>query len=123
MAGTITVDIAVQVENGGLNDTFLPGTQTITETNLGVTGGTNLIPTSDTVIPDLTGLTAEGWCVMQNLDATNYITWGPDNSGSMVVLGKLKPGESITFRVAPTVVLHAQANTASCLLFCRVYED
>lgn len=124
MAGIITIGISLQVANGGLLDPFTPDVQQITETNLGVLGGTNTIPTSDTVIPGLTGLTAEGWCAMKNLDATNYILWGPDNGGgAIVVVGKLKPGESIVFRVAPTVVLHAQAHTASVQLFTRIWED
>lgn len=124
MSGTIDFNASLSVSNGLFNDQFAPQAQQIAETNLGVVGGTHSIPTADTLIPELTGLTAEGLCVMQNLDATNYLTWGPDNgSGAMVVAGKLKPGEFCVFRLAPTVILRANADTAALLLFCRIYED
>ncbi len=123
MSGTISISQALQVVNGELVDQFIPNPQTITETNVGVVGGSYSITTSAMNIPNLSGLTAEGWCVMQNLDPTNYVTWGPSNSGTMVPVGKLKPGESIQFRVAPSAVLMAQANTAAVLLLCRVWED
>jgi hypothetical protein len=54
-----------------------------------------------------------GYVLMHNLDATNFITVLPDNTGAAVV--KLKPGEYALFRLAAAAPF-VQADTAGCNL-------
>jgi hypothetical protein len=124
MANEINLNFILQVNNAAFRDAFAPLPMSLTQTNVGVAGGVQSIPITDTLVAGLTGLTANGYAVLQNLDTTHYVLWGPDNgSGAMVVLGKLKPGECAVVRIAPTVVLRAQADTAAVKLLVRVWED
>lgn len=86
----------------------------------GPTPGTVLCATGGTTI-SLAQLTAlGGWCEIENLDPTNYVTWGIFAGGSSFVpVGDLLPGEKALFRLAATLlgssnVLRIVANTAAC---------
>ena len=57
-----------------------------------------------------------GWCVVKNLDDTNYITLGATGSLNL----KLLPGETAIFRL--NAALYAQANTAACALEYIIIE-
>ncbi|MGA2035884.1 MAG: hypothetical protein ABSG68_26855 [Thermoguttaceae bacterium] len=125
MANEIQASLSVRILNGAYSQVISPQPASIAQTNVGAGGiPSQSIPTADTVIAGLTGLTANGYAFLQNLDATHYILWGPDNgSGAIVVLGKLKPGEYAWVRIAPSVVLRAKADTAACKLQVFVLED
>lgn len=71
------------------------------------------IGTSEEAIT-FTDITTEGWLFMKNLDATNYVQWGPTTGGAMVVMGRLKAGEEACFRMDSGATLRLQANTAAC---------
>ncbi len=122
MANEIQVDLSVSVTNGNLDfaqaDTF-EADQT---TAKGGNPGTVTIGTSEEAISfgDITSL---GIVIIKNLDETNYITWGPESGGTMVVVGKLKPGESAVLRLNPGITLRAQANTASCNVRIFAFDD
>jgi hypothetical protein len=61
----------------------------------------------------------EGFMYLRNLDATNFITYGPVSGGSMVGIGKLLPGEENLLRLIPGTTVRAKADTDACLLqFC-----
>lgn len=64
----------------------------------------------------------KGIVVVENLDATNYITLGLDVTGSFVYPIKLLPGEAYVFRSQEGASWYAQANTAACKLRVRVFE-
>ena len=70
-----------------------------------------------------TELTSLGWCFMRNLDSTNYVEWGPDSGGSLVVCGRLEAGEIALFRLSPAITLRTQANTAAVELDILILED
>lgn len=61
-----------------------------------------------------TDITTEGWLFLKNLDGTNYVQWGPESAGAMVVMGRLKPGEEACFRMDSGATLRLKANTAAC---------
>lgn len=69
---------------------------------------------------DLSKLTAAGWCRMVNLDPNNFVEWG---SGSMDLVGKMKPGEPTLFRIRPGSDLHLKADTADCEVQVTIFED
>lgn len=66
-----------------------------------------------------------GILIMRNVDATNYVKWGPDNAGSLVELGRLPPAtnEFALFRLAPSgVTLRLQANGGTCKVEYELLE-
>ena len=126
MANEITFNPSFLIANGSLRETFTPGSLLITQTTIGVGGHAQSIGTDAAENLDVGDVATNGYCILRNLDATNYVNWGPDDggsSGAMVTCGKLKPGEVAIFRLAPGVTLMAQANVAAVKLYVRVYED
>lgn len=68
------------------------------------------------------GVTNAGYCHMKNLDATNFVTYGP--IAADVHLGKLKPGESCLLRWNKAAAVPViQADTAACDVEILVIED
>lgn len=58
-----------------------------------------------------------GWLFMRNLDATNPVSWGMSDAGTMKAVGTMKAGEPWTsFRVKASVDVRLQATTANCLV-------
>jgi hypothetical protein len=122
MPGTITASLQCQVAH----DKFLLNANvpsvTMEQTDQGGgQPGTVTIATSeaDISVPDLA---TPGWCVIQNLDDTNYFTIGPKSGGAMVALAKVLPGEFACFRLAGSVILRAIANTAAVLARIQIFE-
>ena len=74
---------------------------------------TQLIGTSEEAI-DLGEITSVGWAYFKNLDVTNYLEIYNGSAGAKLV--KLLAGESAFFRMPPTCVPYALANTAACYL-------
>lgn len=80
-----------------------------------------------TIFPDLT---TEGICVLQNLDATNYVQWGKkDGSGNMQAIGRLSARPSTSedafpavFQYEPGATLRMKADTGACQVQVTIYE-
>ena len=68
-------------------------------------------------------LSTLGWAFLQNLDTTNFITYGPTIGGYLQKFGKLKAGESCLVRLSPGMILRALADTATCKLKTKIFED
>jgi hypothetical protein len=114
MANEINVTISMRVRKGNLVADVIPGNQQI---DMGVARG----PVPGTVVVDTTeaavsfaALATLGLIVITNLDATNYIDFGPEESGAMVAAVRVKAGESCIFRLVPGTTYRAKANTAAC---------
>ena len=92
-----------------------------------MTAGASHCPTVDVgtseealVVGDLSGV--EGFIALRNLDATNFVTWGPESGGAMVAIGKLLPlGEPAIFRMKPGVTLRLKADTAACKVQVKLF--
>jgi hypothetical protein len=120
MADEVKVQIQVVVQNGNFKDTFSPGQQKYDQTTgSGGNPGTVSIGTSEENIAF--GDVTPGWIVMQNLDATNFITYGADDASTMKTLGKLQPGGVACFELAAGVTIRALADTATCLVSIKGY--
>jgi len=117
----IQISATVTVNKGSFKDTYNPGLLSVTQASAGRGGGTQTIGTSESVI-SLANVSSLGYCIFQNLDATNYLDWGPESAGAMVVAGPLNPGEFCIVRLKPGTTYRAQANSASCRLDVRAYE-
>lgn len=61
---------------------------------------------------------------LRNLDPTNYVQWGPKDTGAMILFGRLLPTANVAKPVPPTIVyldsgsitLRWKAHTAACLV-------
>ena len=122
MANEITLKFSLQAENGFLKQSVNIGQLQVDQAAAGMAGGAQEIGTSEEIV-DFGDVSTEGLLFLRNLDDTNYIEFGPEDTGAMVAVGKLEPGEFAFFRVKPSVVLRAQADTAACLLQVLLLED
>ena len=102
---------ACQSLNFGLNDV-------VTVSGNAIAVATQSIATVDTTLTLPAALSTVGFCVFQNLDATNFITIGNDGTN---YAAKLKPGEIALFRFNGTI--HAKADTGACMLAFWIIED
>lgn len=122
MANEISLNVVMQIVNGSYRDMFSPGQISISQAAIGRGGYVQLIGTSETWV-NFGDVVTNGYCILQNLDATHYVTYGPEIGSVMVTFGKLNPGEIAVLRIAPTVIMWAKADTAAVKLDVRLYED
>lgn len=123
MANEINISFNAQIENGYYRDTIQLGQMQIDQAAIGRGGHVQNVGT-DAEVVDLGDVATNGLLYLRNLDDTNYVTFGPQSDGATIeVFGKLKPGEFAFLRLAPTVVLWAEADTGACLVDVRLYED
>lgn len=121
MAGTIQYALNVTVSNGEYRDLIANGSKSITQTAVGRGGHVQSIGTTEEVV-DIGDVATSGYLYLHNLDAANFVEFGPESAGAMVSLGKLLAGEEAWLPVKPSVVLRAKADTAAVLLDVRLYE-
>ena len=113
MADELKITLQVQLTNGELKDTINPGQKKFDQTTARAGGpGVVNIGTSEENISfgDIT----PGYVYLQNLDATNYVEFGMDDSSTIKKLGKLQPGGVALFELAASQTLRMIANTAAC---------
>jgi hypothetical protein len=84
---------------------------------------TQAIGTSEEAITIPGDIATLGYASFTNMDATNYVTIGPDSGGAMVAAMRLKAGESAVLRLSPGASYRAQANTAAVNLDINVFND
>ena len=60
--------------------------------------------------------------MIENLDATNFVKYGPKSGGSMVLLGRVSPGGMAPFELGAGVTLRMVADTAACNVRIRGYN-
>jgi hypothetical protein len=101
-----------------------PGTTTITLSGQGFASGIQAIGTSaeDLDIGDI-GAANVGKVYLRNLDTTNFVTYGLNDSATLKAIGKLKPGEWAWFRIKPSAALMLQADTAACNVQYKLFRD
>lgn len=120
MAGTIRVNLQVDISNSPHNASILVSNDSFVQTGKGGGNpGTVSIGTTEESVA-FTELGTEGWLFMKNLDSTNYVQWG---FATTVYGGRLKPGEHAWFRLEPSATLYLKANTAACLVQINCFED
>lgn len=111
MANEITITGSLKVSNGGYVDTTPSLRIQDDQSTLGGHSAVVSVGTSEETVP--TGdVTSEGWLAITNLDATNYVEYGPDSTG-MVALGRLEPGHTHILKLKAGVTVKWQANTAA----------
>ena len=124
MANEINIGLNMQVRNGFFSDTANPGTIQVDQAALGRGGYVQDIGFAAPEVVDFGDVTTNGYMYLRNLDETNYVTFGPQSDAATIeVFGKLKPGEVALLRVAPTIIMWAQADTAAVKLEVSLFED
>jgi hypothetical protein len=128
MANEITVNLTTTLQNpststtGGLRDTFTSGSMRQNQSTAGCYTATVATSTSEAAFPS-SGLGTNGLMVLQNLDSTNDIDWGPSSGGTMITAGTLKAGgppQMIYCKSSATFRHKAAAGTPKLLI--RIYE-
>lgn len=120
MANEISASARLRVANGNLKFEYDTGTQTFTQAAVGgPTPGYVTIGTTEESIA-FGELGTLGWCLIKNLDATNYVQWGP---ATTVYVGRLEAGEFALLRLEPGTTLYLKANTAACKVLVYGIED
>lgn len=122
MSNEIKITLGVAYANGALSDSVAAATLNVNQTTLQFHGTVASVGTSE---EDLTtgDIATLGYLYMKNLDAANYVQWGPKSGGAMVVFGRLKPGESAILRLEPGITLRWIANTAAVKVLTKIYND
>lgn len=121
MADELQLTLSGTYTNGSLKDLIQSETLKVTQTTKGFLKHVFSIGASAETIT-FTDITTLGWLYLKNLDATNFVTYGPDSSGQ-VDFGKLKPGEFALMRVKPGITIKATADTAACKVLVAMWED
>ena len=121
MANEIQVTAGLLVKKGGLSFSFPAVPQFHDQTGLGgPTPGYLTIGTTEESV-SFSELSTAGWCVMQNLDGTNYVQWG---FSAGVYGGRMNPGETAgPFRLEPGTTLRLKANAAACKVLIYALES
>lgn len=115
MADEISIQVFASVNNGNLKSTFNHAAKKITQSSQGLHHPVVSVGTSEEDFdPGDVGAANQGVLCMLNLDATNYVKYGPKSAGAMVEFGRIMPGEKQTFRLAPSIVMRWIANSAAC---------
>lgn len=134
MANEATITGALSIVNGTFQYQSRPSQflATVTGKN-GPTPGAVTITTSGTTV-SLSQLTAlGGFCFLQNLDVTNYLTYGIYASATFYPFGELLPGEFAVVRLSRILQfgatgtahvddLRLQANTASVIAMIAAFD-
>ena len=121
MADEYKLTIRSKLTNGGHSVGWFNNQLSVTQTAEGISSGVQTVGTSAENIT--TGdITTPGYLHLKNLDTTNYVEFGADNTG-FVAVGKLKAGEEAVFRVAASTTIQLKADTASCNVAFQLLED
>ncbi len=125
MANEITVQSSISVRNAGFIFPKQGETKQITQSVLGggLPGYVKVATTAGGEVITVTDVASLGWMYIKNLDAVNFVTYGPTSGGAMIPFGKLKPLESAIIRLVPGIVLRVLADTAECKILCNIFED
>lgn len=125
MADELKYTLNVTHVNGDLKVSYASGQVGVDQTTKGAYSNVQVVGTSEEAIATGADLTAFGYCLLVNLDASNYVEFGPDSGGSggtMVAIGKLNAGEHAWLRLKPGITLKAQANGAAVRLLVTILD-
>lgn len=122
MANEQAFNVTATLTNGSLKDLFNPGQILRTQGLAGAMTRTIAVTTADTAYT-FSDITTLGYMMLLNMDATNYVAHGPTSGGAIINYGKLKPGDFAIFRAYPGISFRMQADTATCNVLCKVWND
>ncbi|MBT8200072.1 MAG: hypothetical protein KJO36_06110 [Acidimicrobiia bacterium] len=95
----------------------------VNQTTKFLDGQSQSIGTTHETITVSGDMTTEGWCLIKNLDTTNYVEIGRDVGASFYPVMRLRATEFALFRWSPGVTLYAKADTAACVISKVLLDD
>jgi len=121
MSGTINSTLTFAVVNGTYTDNPTIQAENLVQTTEG--GGNPGYVNVGTSEEDISfGDVTPGMVIIENLDATNYVTYGPKSGGSMILFGKIPAGGVHKMQLGAAVTLRMKADTAAVNLRIRGYN-
>lgn len=139
MANEATIRTSLMIKKGNI---FYQSNPTAFKAN--VTGTKGPVPGAVSIAATVTGtdidfseLVTPGLCRLQNLDATNFVTYGIWDGVSFFPLGELLPGETYVLRLsrylgeefagtgtpADVNTFRMKADTAACNVLVEAFEQ
>ena len=122
MSNEITINLEMSLINGALKQPANRIKLNVDQTTAGRFGHTQNIAAGAHEALDMGELTTAGYAQFTNLDSTNYVEIGIDDTGTFEPLVKLKAGEAAILRLT-TNAPYARANTAAVDLDYLIFED
>lgn len=101
MANEIQTKLRVACKNGYFDQKFEPPQIAADQTAQGAHAPVVIVGTSEADL-DFGDLATPGVICLRNLDADNYVTYGPSSGGSMVGFLELPPGDVARLRLSRT---------------------
>lgn len=124
MAQEITATNSLLQNNAGVTYNSGSLTQKIDQTGNGQFTNTQNVGFAAEEVLLLPGFSATlGMATFRNLDLDNFVEVGLKVAGTFDVFMKLKPSESGQFRLSPSKVYYAKADTAAVDLNYTILED
>ena len=121
MANEFTISVGLTLVNGSLRAQFPQLSRQYTQTTSGMSDQVLSIGTSEEDV-SFGDVATPGFVVLHNLDSTNYVEYGQSDGGTMKKTGKLAAGDVHLIRLAGSVTLRMQANTATCKVRVMGFE-
>ncbi len=124
MANQIVISLSATVTQGSFKDSIAPGSLTVALSAQGYTSGLQEIGNgaAENVTYDDVAAADVGFCFLQNMDGTNYVEYGLNDTGTLKAIGRLMPGEYALIRLKPSAQLMAQANAAPVKVLKKIYR-
>ena len=119
MAGEISVAASLSVTNGNVQFSRSVGGSAVDQTTAGGPAGGAVSIGITEEAKSFNDLTSEGWAIITNDDATNFVDFG----FSTGVYGiRLLAGEFAMMRLKPGAVFYCLADTAACQVTFNVLD-
>lgn len=122
MANEIDVGLQVDCTNGEYSRSISESVQ-IDQSAQGAAAGIVIVGQAAEEDLEFIDISSEGMLYLKNLDATNFVKYGPKSGGVMVTYGKIKPGEIAWVRLFPGVVHRWIADTDDVKVEYWMLED
>jgi len=125
MANEISYTVSGSLTNGGLKRTLTPGQVQIDQATKGAFSSAQVVGTSAELVT-FADVSNPRLIFIQNLDAANFVTFGPcvggSSTGALTVAIKLFAGDTAIFPGSTAAVYKAQADTAPVRMLIDVWE-
>lgn len=115
MSSEIQVNVSLKASNSNLKYASPPwGTLMFDQTSQVAIGGVQVIGTATNAeFLAIGDVTTAGWCILRNLDSTNYVDVGTRTGTDFYATMRLNAGEIALLPLHPTNVPSAKANSAA----------
>lgn len=120
MANEITLVRNVSITSGNFRDAVAAKSTTFDLS--AIEKYENVVPLT-TAEADLTftNVTTPKFCMLENLDSTNIIQWGPKSGGVMVEVGRISTLGEVVFEIGSAVTIRCRTVASTANLRVRVW--